>query len=73
MVKKYIKVGNGTAYKNDKNGNDKAPDYTGPITVINADKTERQLRVSIWDAEEGKDYEFSVSLQEVKEEEDAPF
>jgi hypothetical protein len=73
MAKNYIKVGNGTAFKNDKKGNDKAPDYTGPITVINKDKSERPLRVSIWHAETGKDYEYSIQIQEVEEQPDAPF
>ena len=50
MAKNYIKVGNGTAYENDKKGNEKSPDYGGPITIVDKDGTERALRVSIWNA-----------------------
>ena len=73
MAKNYVKVGNGTAYENDKKGNDKSPDFGGPITIVDKDGSERNLRLSIWNADAEKDYKFSVQVQEVKETEDAPF
>ena len=73
MAKNYVKVGNGTAYENDKKGNDKSPDFGGPITIVDKDGSERNLRLSIWNADAEKDYKFSVQVQEVKEEPDAPF
>ena len=73
MAKNYIKVGNGTAYENDKKGNEKSPDYSGPITIVDKDGSERELRLSIWNAASDKDYKFSVQVQKVEETEDAPF
>lgn len=73
MAKNYIKVGNGTAYANDKKGNDKAPDFGGPITIVDKDGSERELRLSIWNAASDKDYKFSVQVQKVEETEEAPF
>ena len=73
MAKNYIKVGNGTAYENDKKGNEKSPDYGGPITIVDKDGSERELRLSIWNAASDKDYKFSVQVQKVEETEDAPF
>ena len=73
MAKNYIKVGNGTAYENDKKGNEKSPDYGGPITIVDKDGSERELRLSIWNAAADKDYKFSVQVQKVEETEEAPF
>ena len=73
MAKEYIKVGNGVAYANDKKGNEKSPDLSGPITIIDKDGSERELRVAIWEAAKEKDYKYSVAVQEVKEEPDEPF
>ena len=62
MAKEYIKVGNGVAYENDKKGNEKSPDLSGPITIIDKDGSERELRVAIWEAAKEKDYKYKYRI-----------
>tara|TARA_B100000927_G_scaffold162692_1_gene131082 strand:+ start:10151 stop:10381 length:231 start_codon:yes stop_codon:yes gene_type:complete len=71
--KDFVKAGNGVFYKNDKKEKDTQPDYTGPITIINKDGSERQLRISLW-VKENEKYWGSFQVQEeVENTEDIPF
>ena len=40
----YVKMGNGMLFPNEKRDNDKAPVWTGPITIVNKDGSERKAR-----------------------------
>jgi len=49
----------GSIFKNDKKGNDKAPDYKGTINVAGKD-----FSISLWVKESAKGKFFSASIQE---------
>ena len=55
------KPGTGALFKNDKKGNDKAPDYRGPIYErIDGDVVERQISAWLRKSKSGQSY---MSLQ----------
>lgn len=74
---KYENRGNGVLYDNENKSNPNAPIYTGPLTIREGEEPnviEKKLRLSIFiPKEEGKPYRYSVAVQEVSEEQDAPF
>jgi len=49
----------GSIFKNDKKGNEKAPDYKGTINVAGKD-----FSISLWVKESAKGKFFSASIQE---------
>jgi len=55
-----LKNGSGTIFKNDKKGNEKAPDYRGELKTPSGE----HLEVSLWVKEGQKGKYFSVSVKE---------
>ena len=70
----YVKAGNGMLFNNDKKQPGiKQPDYTGPITIIEKDGSERKLRMSAWKRDNNQ---VGIELQFKKEDaaqDEAPF
>ena len=59
----YVKMGNGMLFKNEKRDNDKAPVWTGTITIVNKDGSERKARMAAWKSDKHKDG-ISIQLSE---------
>lgn len=72
MADKFeIKPNTGNIFKNDKKGNDKAPDYKGTVNIEG-----KELEIALWVKEGKKGKYFSVAFKEPykkKEESNLPF
>ena len=53
------KNGSGIIFKNDKKGNDKAPDYSGKAMIH-----DKEVKIALWVKEGGKGKFFSVKIED---------
>lgn len=63
-----LKENTGAAFKNDKKGNDKAPEYKG---AINVDGTEKQIALWVSESKKGTKY-FSIKISDAYKPENLP-
>ena len=61
----YITIANGTLYSNDKKGNDKLPDFTGPVNFEHPALSSGTIKIAMWKRDTG----YSFKITEVRDEE----
>lgn len=64
-----LKDGSGTLFRNDKDGNDKRPDYRGELKLLNGET----IKLAGWIKEGAKGKFLSLSVDKPREQSDAAF